>query len=184
MVRARDTAAEGEGASSHPASLAAVDARLAALRHGGSPLSAAVDAVLSTRTDRRPTRVVLETVARRAARQSPGSVLAAATAVDLLDARTAVRWTGLPGREPGSTAAILVGDYLHSLAFEALVSTESGVSGTLVDAVTRGVSDLYGEEVAADLDERVPRTVRRAVFGLADGVVEALGASGPDARSR
>jgi len=173
MGRARDQPAEPNGAS-EDATLAAVDAWLAAHRSERTPLSRALDAVFDARPDRRPTRVVLELAARSPARPRPRSVVAAATAVDLLHARTLVRWRGLPARAPDSTAAVLVGDYLHSLAFEALVEPDDGVSASLLDAVTAGVTDLYAAEAADADDDCVPRAATRRVFALADAAVDAL----------
>ncbi|WP_435101899.1 hypothetical protein [Halarchaeum sp. P4] len=172
MGRARDTATDGERATDEAVTLAAVDAHLASRRRAETPLSCVVDAVLAARPERRPTRVVLECAS---ARSNARDVVAAASAVDLLDARTFVRWVGLPERAPASTDAVLVGDYLHSLAFESLVETSDGVSESLLGAVTAGVSDLYGAESDAASDGRdVPAAARRGVFAIADAVVDAL----------
>ncbi|QLC34948.1 hypothetical protein EFA46_011860 (plasmid) [Halarchaeum sp. CBA1220] len=181
MGRARDTATEGECATDDAATLAAVDAYLASLRRAETPLSCVVDTALAARPERRPTRAVLEGAARVPSHPNARDVVAGASAVDLLDARTVVRWVGLPERAPESTDAVLVGDYLHSLAFEALVGAdEDGVSTGLLAAVTAGVSDLYGAEagVAATPGERdVPVAARRGVFAIADAVVDALDAT-------
>ncbi|GAD51629.1 hypothetical protein MBEHAL_0389 [Halarchaeum acidiphilum MH1-52-1] len=124
-------------------------------------------------------RAVLETATRRPGYR-PRDIVAAASAIDLLDARTAVRRDGLPDREPGGTRAVLVGDYLHSLAFEALVDTDTDVAKALVDAVTSGLLDLYGREATAetagDFDAVSP--ARRGVFAVADAVVDALDSTG------
>ncbi|GGL37487.1 hypothetical protein GCM10009037_21290 [Halarchaeum grantii] len=180
MGRARDTATEGECATDDAVTLAAVDAYLASLRGAETPLSRVVDTALAARPERRPTRAVLEGASRVPSHPNARDVVAGASAVDLLDARTVVRWVGLPERAPESTDAVLVGDYLHSLAFEALVGADDGVSTGLLAAVTAGVSDLYGAEasVAATPGERdVPVAARRGVFAIADAVVDALDAT-------
>ncbi|MFB6129315.1 MAG: hypothetical protein ABEJ28_00655 [Salinigranum sp.] len=168
-------------------SLARVDAHISELLSRETPLERAGYAIVDARAEREPARLVLE-VSGGAGSGVARYAIPAATAIDLLHARTTVRWGDFPTRGTvldgvSEDMLLLIGDYLQALAFQVMVKAGSGVSHrSLVRTLTRGTVRLCEreQEAASSQSDGIPPDVFANLLDLARDLGDLIAAQRDD----